>query len=232
MGDKRARAIRDKTPQTSILLYELQQLLVQIKACSETTGVDNSKTVNQLSKYGLNLLHYALFAIENQQLAMPLTSISAGAALHDVVYELAPLAKAYGANIEFDASEELEPVHANKTLLKGSVYSLVAALITGVNSPKPVSITIAVQGTKPGEQRIGVYSNQLQIKSSLLNSKISKINSTARMKAPTASFRSGLGFAVSSELASRMNTKYSNFEHKNSGGVGFYLPQSTQLKLL
>lgn len=214
------------------MLYELQQLLIQIKSCSEVAGDNSIKDINQLSKYGLNLLHYTLFAIESQQSSMPLTSVSAAAALHDVYFELGPLAKAYGVKINFDASPSLEPVYANKTSIQGSVYALVAGLITGINTESSANITIAVQQTKPGQQRIGVYSNILALKPSLVNKSLNKLGGPKRMAMPDITHRSGLGFAVSKELAERLNARYHSFDHLKNKGVGFYLPESAQLSLL
>lgn len=177
-------------------------------------------------------MHYALFAIENQQTELQLTTVSAGAALSDVVYELSPLAKAYGANIKFDASPSLDPIFASETSLKGSVYALVAGLITGINSATKTDITVAVQQTKPGVQRIGIYSKELPISPSLLKKRLGTVNKSSRMSMPSITHRSGLGFAVSRELTERLNTKYHSFEHLESRGVGFYLPESAQLQLL
>lgn len=206
---------------------------MQIKSCSEIPGFQNQQIVNNLSKYGLNLLHYALFAIENQQVELPLTSVSAGAAMADVVYELTPLAKAYGATIAFDSSPSLDPVYANETSLKGSVYALVSGLLTGINSSgNNTHITIAVQQTKPKEQRIGIYSNNIPINPSLLKRRLGLLKQSSRMGMPSVTHRSGLGFAVSRELTERLNTKYHSFDHLDNKGVGFYLPESAQLQLL
>jgi light-regulated signal transduction histidine kinase (bacteriophytochrome) len=212
------------------LLYELQQLLVQIKSCSEVTDEISLQNVNHLSKYGLNLLHYALFAIEYQQTELPMTSVSASGAMHDVIYELRPLAKAYGVTVSFDYSSELEPVYANEVMLKGSIYSLASALITGNNNIK--NITIAVQQTKPKVQRIGIYSNDIGINTSFVKKSLSNAKNVNRMYLPKFSHRSGLGFAVSKELADRLNAKFCNFEHIGGKGVGFYLPESAQLSFL
>jgi hypothetical protein len=149
-----------------------------------------------------------------------------------VFFELTPLAKAYGANLYFDASPSLEPVYANETTIKGTVYALVAGLITGLSSAGAKDITIAVQQTKPSQQRIGIYSNNVPIKPSLVNKPLSNVSKTHRMLDPSASHRSGLGFAVSKELANRLNTKFHSFEHLDNKGIGFYLPESAQLSLL
>lgn len=229
---KRVLVITNQTPQTSLLLYELQQLLVQIKSCSEVNNKDSLQNVNQLSKYGLNLLHYTLFAIETQQTELRLTTLSAAAALNDVYYQLAPLAKAYNVNLNFEASPSLEPVYANRTTIMGSVYALVAGLITGINTKERTDITIAVQQTKPKQQRIGVYSNSIAVKPSTINKALGQLNSVKRMSMPSVTHRSGLGFAVSIELADRLNAKYHSFDHLSSKGIGFYLPESAQLSLI
>jgi hypothetical protein len=161
---------------------------------------------------------------------LPLTSVSAGAAMHDVLHELTPLAKSYGATIEFDASPYLEPVYANEESLKGSVYALLTGMITSSTNGIAPKITVAVQQTKPKEQRIGVFSDTTPITLSMLKSK--STNRTARMDASGASHRSGLGFLVSQLLANRLDAPFSSFEHHQMPGIGFYLPESAQLQLL
>jgi hypothetical protein len=215
---------------TTTLLYELQQLLIQIKTCNDVADVESQLSVGMLSSHGLQLLHYALFAIESQQSQLPLTSVSAGAAMHDVLHELTPLAKSYGATIEFDASPYLEPVYANEQSLKGSVYALLTGMITSSTNGVAPKITVTVQQTKPKEQRIGVFSDTTPITLSMLKNKAT--NRTARMDTSGTSHRSGLGFLVSQLLANRLDTTFTNFEHHEMSGVGFYLPESAQLQLL
>ena len=218
------------TTHEATLLYELQQLLIQIKACNEVADADSATTVGLLSQHGLQLLHYALFAIEAQQTELALTSVSAAAAVHDVLHELSPLAQSYGATIEFNASPYLEPVFAHETSLKGSVYALVAGMITASTNGIAPRITVAVQQTKPKEQRIGVYSNTTPINLAMLRQKTT--NRSMRMDASGGSHRSGLGFMVSQLLAARMETKFAAFAHNQTPGIGFYLPESAQLQLL
>jgi hypothetical protein len=218
------------TTHTASLLYELQQLLIQIKTCNDVADTEGQHTVSLLSQHGLQLLHYALFAIESEQTQLNLTSVSAGAAMHDVLHELAPLAKSYGATLEFNASPYLDPVYANETSLRGSVYALLTGMITSSTNGIAPKITIAVQQTKPREQRIGVYSHTTPITLSMLKRRAA--SRTARMDMSGMSHRSGLGFMVSELLTTRMEAKFSSFEHNKAPGVGFYLPESAQLQLL
>jgi hypothetical protein len=126
----------------------------------------------------------------------------------------------------------LEPVFANKTILKGSIYSLVAGLITGTNSASNSKITVAVQQTKPKQQRIGVYSKDIIINPSIVRNGFKNGIKPSRMSMPEQTYRSGLGFAVANELTNRLKAKYHSFEHLDNKGLGFYLPESDQLQLL
>ena len=213
-------------------MYEIQQLLIQIKSCSELNNQKSFHNISYLSKYGLDLLHYALFAIEYQQASLPFTSISASSALYDVYADLFPLAKSYNVKLKFESSPNLELVYANKTSLQGSIYALVAGLITGINTDGPKNITIAVQQTKPKQQRVGVYSNNMPVGTHLVKKSLSMATSHNRMFSPKITHRSGLGFAVSKELAESLNAKYHSFEHVSNKGIGYYLPESAQLSLL
>ncbi len=222
--------IQTNTTHTAMLLYELQQLLIQIKTCNGSEDTESRLSVELLSQHGLQLLHYALFAIESQQTALSLTTVSAGAAMHEVVSELQPLAATYGATIQFDASPYLEPVYAHKTTLKGSIYALLAGVITSSTNAVAPHFTVAVQQTKPHEQRIGVYSDTTPLNASMVKKR--QPGRTARMDYARTSHRSGLGFAVSQILTDKLETSFLSFEHKNVPGIGFYLPESAQLQLV
>ena len=215
-----------------MLLYELQQLLVQIKTCSEVGDTESQHTIAYLAKHGLKMLHYALYAIENNQTELPFTSISAAATIHAVCEELDPLAKTYGASISFEASSNLEPVYANETSLRGAMYALAAGAITSsINGIAP-KITFAVQQTKPNEQRIGVYSDTIRINLKSIKNTAKDWHAVRRMSANGTIHAGGLGYAVSQLLASQLHTSFASFEHKQSAGVGFYLPESAQLSLV
>lgn len=221
--------IQTNTTHTATLLYELQQLLIQIKTCNELADDTSQATVGRLSQHGLQLLHYALFAIESQQTKLNFTSLSAGAAMHDVVEELLPLAASYGATIHFDASPNLDPIYANEMSLKGSVYALLSAMITSSTNGVAPQITVAVQQTKPSVQRVGVYSDTTPISLAMLRQTKQRIS---RMDTTGLSHRSGLGFMISQLLAERLETAYASFEHNQLPGIGFYVPESAQLQLL
>ena len=227
---KEGMNIQTNTTHTATLLYELQQLLIQIQACSGSDSKAIQESVSLLSHHGLQLLHYALFAIESQQSSLPFTSVGAGATVHEVMQELQPLAAAYGATITFDASPNLDPVYTNKTSLKGSIYGLLAGVITGSTNGVAPHITVAVQQTKPMAQRIGVYSSTTPLDSAVFTQK--HATKPARMGYATVSHRSGLGFLVSQILTERLQTQYTPFAHKTMPGVGFYLPESAQLQLV
>lgn len=220
--------IQTDDKQTATLLYELQQILIQIQACSQSEAMQES--VALLSHHGLQLLHYALFAIENQQTSLPFTSVGAGSAIHEVMQELQPLAAVYGATLAFDASPNLDPVYTNKTSLKGSIYGLLAGVITSSTNGVAPHITIAVQQTKPSTQRIGIYSHTTPLDIAMCKQK--QATKTSRMGYTAMSHRSGVGFLVSQILAERLHAQYAPFSHKKMPGVGFYLPESAQLQLV
>lgn len=220
-----------QTHNSATILYELQQILIQIKNSSELSASEQRLLVGDLSKHGLNILHYALFALETSQLQLDLTTVSAAAALYDVIQDIKPLAANYDVELSFDASPNLEPVYTNQEYLKGSIYGLLAGIITSTNqNQEKVKLTVTVQQTKPFIQRIGVYSD-----SGLITTKLVRPIKTARvirMTRPEFTHTSGLGFTVSQLLTERLQAHFEPFSHKNNKGIGFYLAESKQLSLI
>ena len=219
-----------QTQTTAALLYDLQQTLLQIKTCNDVKGPNTKETIDNISSHGLAQLHYALFALESSQQELQFTSVSAAAALYDVRQELLPLAKAYGATINFEASAHLDPVYCNKTSLKGSIYSLVAGVISGSAKNSRANITVTVQQTKPNMQRVGIYSANTKLSTEFTQA--NKSPKVMRMVKPTKSSSSGLGFTVANLLAQRNKVQYELFTHKDQSGVGFYVPQSLQMQIV
>lgn len=215
---------------TTTLLYELQQLLIQIKTCNDVNDQESQKSVSLLTEHSLSLLHYSLFAIENAQTSLSFTSVSASAALYEVMNELSPLARSYGAKLKFDASPNLEPVYTNEMSLKGSIFALVSGVITGSANGIAPEITIAVQQTKPNEQRVGIYSKTSPMSATQINKSVKSFSS--RIHSSGLTHKSGLGYVVSSILADRINSRFSPFVHNEMSGLGFYVPESAQLSLL
>ena len=219
-----------QTHNTATILYELQQILVQIKNSGELTNKDQRLLAYDLSNHGLNMLNYALYAMESTQQQIPFTSVSAAAALYDVTKDIKPLADSYGAKVSFNASSNLEPVYTNEQSLKGSIYGLLAGIISSNLNPTGCDLTVSVQQTKPFIQRIGVYS-----KGDLITTKLVRPTKSQRvmhMSRPDTTHTSGLGFTVSQLLTERIQANFEPFVHKTNKGIGFYLAESKQLSLI
>ena len=219
-----------QTHNAATILYELQQILIQIKNSGELPIAEYQKLTNDLSAHGLSMLNYALFALESQQQKLLYTSVSASAALYEVTQEVQPLASSYGIKVGFSASANLEPVYTHEQSLKGSIYGLLAGVITSSSPKEANNLTVTVQQTKPFTQRIGVYAD-----GDLLSTKLVKPQHTKRvmrMSHPSISHTSGLGFTISQLLAERMQANFEPFVHKSKRGIGFYMPESQQLSLV
>ena len=214
------------------LFLDFQEKFLQIKALSEADG--DSELIGKISKQGLDILNYVMFAVHSQQTQMELTSVSAAAAAQDVTSELSRLAKAYGVDLRLEASPKLEPVYANSAAIKATLYGLLSGLITTCQvEPKASSgpkIIVTVQQTGVFRQRIGVYSGDIDISVS----HISKANQLlgAKMPAPKLTSSSGLGFALANHCVSLMGSNLRGFNHRAYQGAGFYVPMSRQLTLV
>lgn len=215
------------------LFVDFQEKFLQIKALAENgQNVNkNAELIEKISRQGLGILSYVLFAVHANQTELPLTSLSAAAAAQDVASELSQLAKAYNITIKLDAGKKLEPVYANYSAIKGSLYGLLSGLILSNQSSGKSTITVAVQQTATTTQRIGVYSNDLSINlADIANA--GHLSHKAKMIAPDTSSSSGIGFALASQLVDRLDSNLKSFSHKRTKGVGFYVPMSRQLTFI
>lgn len=217
----------------SPLFVDFQEKFLQIKALAENKQSlpQNAELIEKISRQGLGILSYVLFAVHANQTELPLTSLSAAAAAQDVTSELSQLAKAYNITLKLDAGKKLEPVYANYSALKGSLYGLLSGLILSNQNTGKSTITVAVQQTAITTQRIGVYSNDLSINLSDIAS-AGQLSHKAKMLAPDTSSSSGIGFALAAQLVDRLDSNFKSFSHKRAKGVGFYVPMSRQLTFI
>lgn len=233
MGHNKAD-IRQSLVQVSPLLLDIQTRFLQIKTLAESKKLGKAEItdIERLSKHALTSLDYALFAINNMQTELQLTSVSAAAAAQDVAQDLWHIAKAYDVDLQVDISKKLDPVFTNEPALKGSLHGLASSLITARDpQAKKQSIVLAVQQTAPKTQRIGVFSSD--IKMSLAGVRRANKNSNSfRMAAPMDLSGSGVGLVVSGQLVDLLQSKLQAFAHKGQPGLGFYVPMSAQLSFL
>lgn len=223
-----------KLQQISPLLHDLQTRFLQIRAISEVSDGDKKSLheIQLLSKHALCTLDYALFAIDSMQTEIPLTTVSASAAVHDVAHELWHLSKTYGIELELDVTKKLDPVYTNEAALKGALFGLATSLIIANNtSQNSLRLVIAAQQTAPQTQRIGVYSPDELVGAKALK-QIRSLAGKARSAAPSGTHNSGLGLVVSDKLTQSLGTELQRFTHRGHKGIGFYVPMSAQLSFI
>ena len=220
----------------SPLLFELQAHLIRIKVIADTsTKYTPRKTqlieIEKISKNALSMLDYALFAIETRQTALPLSPISATAAAQDVMQELQNLAKSYDVTLELDATKRLQPIYAHESALKGVIHGLAYSAITAQSSEQKRRVTVSVQGTQPGQQRIGVFAPGITFTGKSIE-RARAVSGTARVSAPAELYAGGLGLLVSDELSKALHTSLTTVRRHKHSGVGFYVSTSNQLQLV
>lgn len=220
----------------SPLLFELQAHLIRIKAIADTSTKFTPRRaqlvdIERISKHALAVLDYALFAIDTQQTKIALSPVSAIAAAEDVAQDLYQLAKSYDVHIELDATKKLVPVFANEVALKGILHGLVYSAITAQTPNVKRSITVSVQGTQPGQQRLGVFAPGLQFTAKSVE-RARQLSGTARVAAPSELHSGGLGLLVSDELSKALDAALTTIRRHNQTGIGFYVSTSNQLQLM
>lgn len=220
----------------SPLLFELQAHLIRIKAIADTSTKFTPRRsqlteIEKISKHALSMLDYALFAIETRQTALPLSPISATAAAQDVMQELLSLAKSYDVTLELDATKRLQPIYAHESALKGVLHGLAYSAITAQSTEQKRTVTLSVQGTQPGQQRIGVFAPGITFTGKSIE-RARAVSGTARVSAPTELYAGGLGLLVSDELSKALHTALTTVRRHKHSGVGFYVSTSNQLQLV
>lgn len=220
----------------SPLLFELQAHLIRIKAISDTSTKFTPKRaqlteIEKISKHALSMLDYALFAIETRQTALQLSPISATAVAQDVMQELQSLAKSYDVTLELDVTKRLQPVYAHEAALKGVLHGLAYSAITAQSTEQKRTVTLSVQGTQPGQQRMGVFAPGVSFTGKSIE-RARVIGNSARVAAPTELYAGGLGLLVSDELSKALHTSLTTIRRHKHSGVGFYVSTSNQLQLV
>jgi signal transduction histidine kinase len=220
----------------SPLLFELQAHLIRIKALADTSTKITPKRaqlveIEKVSKHALSMLDYALFAIETRQVALPLSPISATAAAQDVMQELASLAKSYDVTLELDVTKRLQPIYAHEAALKGVLHGLAYSAITAQSVEQRRTVTISVQGTQPGQQRLGVFAPGVTFTGKSIE-RAKAVSGSARLAAPSELYAGGLGLLVSDELSKALHTALTTIRRHKHTGVGFYVSTSNQLQLV
>lgn len=220
----------------SPLLFELQAHLIRIKALADTNTKAVPKRaqfveIEKISKHALSMLDYALFAIETKQTTLPLSPISATAAAQDVLQELWQLAKSYDVTLELDATKRLQPIYAHEAALKGVLHGLAYSAITAQTTEQHRTVTISVQGTQPGQQRLGVFAPGVSFTGKSIE-RAKAVSGRARLAAPSELYAGGLGLLVSDELSRALHTELTTIRRHKHSGVGFYVSTSNQLQLV
>lgn len=220
----------------SPLLFELQSHLIRIKTLADTSTKSSIRRsqmvgIERISKHALAVLDYALFAIESRQTALPLSAVSAVAAAEDVMQELWQLARSYDVKLELEATKRLGPVYANEAALRGALHGLTHSAITAQTTQAKRKIIISVQGTQPGQQRLGVLAPGLHFSSASVT-RARELATKARVSAPNELYGGGLGLLVSDELTRALDSKLTDIRRHGQRGVGFYISTSNQLSLV
>ena len=220
----------------SPLLFELQAHLIRIKALADTSTKAVPKRaqfveIEKISKHALSMLDYALFAIETKQTALALSPVSATAAAQDVLQELWQLAKSYDVMLELDVTKRLPPIYAHEAALKGVLHGLVYSAITAQTTEQHRTVTISVQGTQPGQQRLGVFAPGVMFTEKSI-ARAKSLSGRARLAAPSELYAGGLGLLVSDELSRALQTELTTIRRHKHSGVGFYVSTSNQLQLV
>ena len=220
----------------SPLLFELQAHLIRIKALADTSIKSTPRRqqladIEKVSGHALTMLDYALFALETQQTSLALTPVSAVAAAQDVVQELRQLAKAYDVTLELDVTKKLSPVYANEAAIKGVLHGLAYSAITAQSAEPNRTVVLSVQGTQPGQQRVGVFAPGINFTSKSIE-RARTLASSARVTAPNELYAGGLGLLVSDELTKALQSSLTTIRRHKHSGVGLYISTSNQLLLV
>lgn len=211
------------------LFFDFQEKFLQIKALAETGG--SLSDIEKISRQSLNTLNFVLFANHASQTQLELTSISASGAVCDAASELQHIARVFNVQVFMDTSPKLDLVYSHSTAIKGIVFGLLSGVCSSLNSSKMSTVTVSVQQTNIGTQRIGLFSSDLDINLTHIT-KASSLSKNSKMSVPSLSSGSGAGFVIAKKYIDLLDTELQNFSHRGAKGVGFYVPLSSQLSFV
>jgi hypothetical protein len=216
------------------MLLDVQARLIQILALTELPEKEVNDTIREVAKTSLKTIDYYLFAQDHAQLRLSLGPLSASSTVRDVADELKAISALYNVSVATDVTKKLEPMYANNQAVKGAIYGLASTVIANASSvagKQNPRLIIAAQSTAPNIQRIGVFSPDFEIHSSLYK-KTNSLTGSARSVAPEAIHDSGLGLIISQELIKLLGSEIKQFVHRGNKGVGFYIQTSKQLSFI
>ncbi len=215
-------------PQQNSLLFDFQEKFIQLKALAEAK--DGYDQIGQISSEALSMLNYILFASHYKQTELELTSVSAAGAAKDALFDIHQISKNMPVDICFESSKQLDLVFSNTTAIRGIVFGLAAGCLHMLEPHQRARVVVSVQQTNVNTQRIGIFSNDLDLRATDIRNTVSSNENL--MITPGLSANSGIGFYISNELSKIIKSEIRQFSHRSLPGVGFYVPLSNQLQLV
>lgn len=215
------------------LLLDMHMHVLQMRTLAESLPEgETAQHIYEIGRHGLRMLDSALYALDAQNMELPLTTISAAAVLHDVCQELRSIAQTYGAEVSLEVTGRPAAVYSNAEAIHGAIHGLAANMITSITTETTDRrVVLNVQQTRKGTQRIGVFAPSLTLQqSSVRTSK--DLRNRGRSVLPGVFSHSGTGLVISQQLAEALGTQVQAFRHRGVHGAGFYVPVSPQMSLL
>ncbi len=215
------------------LLLDMHMYMLQMRTLAETLPEsETAQGIYDIGRHGLRMLDSALYALDVQNLELPLTTVSATAVLYDVCQELRALAQTYGADVSLEVTGRPAAVYSNAEAIRGAVHGLAANMITAMTTETADRrIVLNVQQTRKGGQRIGVFAPALSLPNASVRASTA-LRSCGRSVLPDVFSHSGTGLVVSQQLTRAIGTHVQAFRHRGIQGAGFYVSVSPQLSLL
>jgi len=189
------------------------------------------KQVEDLAKFSIRMIDNFILSSVTANNHPILEPLSLSSVLYDSAHELEQLAKYYDVKLKVISNNNFGPVLSNRVALESSLISVGWAMIESMSSlDKSKTITLASHRSRYGLVA-GVYSEDVNINSNILNQGLRNMNSSKRPM-PDFSHTNSAGIFIAKQLLSNMDMRLLASKHHNLRGIGTLMNPSKQLQLI
>lgn len=222
------------------LAEQLARPLLQLSHLAELGATDDSKTARMyssvmqlISQSSLQLVEsYALsLRVQGRVIPLALEPITVSSLLYDTAETLQPFARQYGVSLDLDVGPRMQPILADRTVLRAAMASLGQAFVLGqAEDDDPGVLRLSAHRSRYGIVA-GLYGSALQLgREDLRRARWAK----GRIYEPFQRLASGpaAGVFIADSLLGTLATRLHVARYRSLTGLATTLQPSQQLQFV